>query len=214
MDKAAREDAGFTLVEMLVVLVIMGVLAGVTYVGLTSSRSNSLQNSCRTAYQALSLGVSAYQSDNNGTLPTSVTSLQPTYLNAGLVNSYANNFSLQLGAFAVTNEALSGKTATLQISSSFLPPIAIGGNIQVSGVDSTNLDGTWVVTGFSGSSSPYTVTYTATSAATIASTAVSSKGAVLNSVTNAQNSYDVYLYNATIKNRIGTTAPSACALLN
>jgi len=214
MNTQASEEQGLTLVELLVVLVIMGILAGVSYVGLNQSRVNSVQNSCRTAFQALSLAISSYQSDNNGSLPTSVGSLQPTYLSAGLVSSYSNNFTLQLGVFQVVSEALSGKVATLKISSSFLPPIAVGGTIQVAGVDSANLDGSWTVSGFSGTSSPYTVTYTATSSATIASTAVSSTGAVLNYISNPQNSYDVYVYNATVSSRIGTTAPSACSLLN
>jgi len=207
-------DQGLTLVELLVVLVIMGILAGVSYVGLNQSRINSVQNSCRTAFQAVSLAVSSYQSDNNGSLPTSIGALQPAYLSAGLVSSYSNNFSLQLGTFQVVNASLSGKVANLKISSAFQPPIVLGGIIQVSGVDSANLDGTWTVSSFSGTTSPYTVTYGATSAATIASTAISSTGAVLNSVSNPQNSYDVYVYNATQTSRIGSTAPTSCALLN
>jgi prepilin-type N-terminal cleavage/methylation domain-containing protein len=213
-------DQGFTLVEMLVVLVIMGILAGVTYVGLTSSRANSIQNSCKTAYQSIALAVSAFQSDNANLLPTSITSLQPTYLNAGLVNSYANNFSLQLGVYAVKSASLSGKVATITFSSTYLPPITAGQSIQVSGIDALTgqtsaFDGSWTVGSFTGSSSPYTVTYNVTSTNTVSNTAISASSAILNVLSSSTAAFDVYLYNSTLTKRIGTTtAPTACASLS
>lgn len=212
MTNSARADEGFSLVEMLMVLVLIGILSGISYVALASSRSSTVQNTCKTAYQALSLGVASFQSDNNGSLPTSIAALEPSYINAGLVASYAANFTLQVGSFAVTNEALAAKEATLTITSAYVPPITVGETIQVAGVDSVNLDGTWTVASFSGSGPTYTVTFAVTSSATIASTAVSSSGAVLNALTNAANSYDVYVFDSSA-NRLGTTAPTACTLL-
>ncbi len=212
MTNSARADEGFSLVEMLMVLVLIGILSGISYVALASSRSSTVQNTCKTAYQALSLGVASFQSDNNGSLPTSIAALEPSYINAGLVASYAANFTLQVGSFAVTNEALAAKVATLTFTSAYVPPITVGETIQVAGVDSVNLDGTWTVASFSGSGPTYTVTFAVTSSATIASTAVSSSGAVLNALTNAANSYDVYVFDSSA-NRLGTTAPTACTLL-
>ena len=206
------EDNGFTLIELLVVLVVMGILSGITYVALGSSRVTSMQNACKTAYQALSLGVSAYQSDNNGTLPPSFLALQPTYINSGLVTSFANKFTMQLGSYSITNEALASKVATLSFTSAYTPPITVGETIQVFGIDSVNIDGTWTVTSFSGTGPSYTLTFSATSALTIPSTAVNSTGGILNALTSNTGSYDVYLYDAT-GSRLGNTAPSACTLL-
>lgn len=206
-----RFDRGLTLIELLVVLVIIGILAGVSYVGLSQSRKNSVQNTCKTAFQAVSLAVSSYQSDNNGTLPPSVAALQPTYLSSGLLASYASSFSLQLGSFQVVNAALSATGATLQISSTFTPPVT-SGTVQVSGVDSANIDGAWTLTSVTGSTTPYTMTFKPTSTTTIASTAISSTGAIANIVSNPANSYDVYIYDASGVYK--GVAPAACLTLN
>jgi prepilin-type N-terminal cleavage/methylation domain-containing protein len=207
-----RHDAGLTLIELLIVLVVMGILAGISYVSLGTSQTNSRQNSCKTAYQAIALAVASYQSDNAGSLPPSLAALQPTYLSTGLVSAYSVNFTLQLGSYAVINEALTSSVATLKISSAYAPPITIGETIQIAGVDSANLDGTWTVASFTGSATTYTITYTAVSANTIASTVVNSSGAILNLLSTPANSYDVYLYNSKGA-RVGTTAPSACLSL-
>ena len=216
MTNSARADEGFSLVEMLMVLVLIGILSGISYVALASSRSSTVQNTCKTAYQALSLGVASFQSDNNGSLPTSIAALEPSYINAGLVASYAANFTLQVGSFAVTNEALAANVATLTFTSAYVPPITVKETIQVAGVDSVNLDGTWKVLSFDGSGPTYTVTFAitpaVTPAVTIDPTAVSSSGAVLNALTNAANSYDVYVFDSSA-NRLGTTAPTDCTLL-
>ena len=206
------KDSGFTLVELLVVLVVMGILSGITYVALGSSRLTSMQNACKTAYQAISLGVSAYQSDNNGVLPPSLLSLQPTYINSGLVNSFASNFTMQLGSYSITNVALASKIATLSFTSAYAPPITVGETIQVFGIDSLNIDGTWTVSSFSGTGPSYTLTFSATSALTIPSTPVNSTGGILSALTSNASSYDVYLYDAT-GSRLGNTAPLACTSL-
>jgi len=172
-----RIDKGFTFVELLVVILIIGILSGITYVGLGSSRTTGLQNACKTAYQGLALAVSAYQSDNSGALPPSISALQPTYLSAGLVSSYSSNFSMQLGSFQVVSSAWSGGTATLKFLSNYSPPITVGETLQISGVDTTNYDGSYTVASFTGSSSPYTITYAkALSPATV--TAAASGGAI------------------------------------
>lgn len=206
------KDSGFTLVELLVVLVVMGILSGITYVALGSSRLTSMQNACKTAYQAISLGVSAYQSDNNGVLPPSLLSLQPTYINSGLVNSFASNFTMQLGSYSITNVALASKIATLSFTSAYAPPITVGETIQVFGIDSLNIDGSWTVASFSGTGPSYTLTFSATSALTIPSTPVNSTGGILSALTSNASSYDVYLYDAT-GSRLGNTAPLACTSL-
>lgn len=67
-----RDEAGLTLVEVLVTIMIIGILAGIVTLSLGSSQRASLQNACRTNYESLLLALSTYQSDNQGALPNNL----------------------------------------------------------------------------------------------------------------------------------------------
>jgi prepilin-type N-terminal cleavage/methylation domain-containing protein len=94
MKKMRDLEAGFTLVEILVVLIILGIVAGISILAFGNSRKNSIQSACKTNFQSSLLAVQAFQSDNDGALPDSLISLAPTYINSGLIET--DNFSLQL----------------------------------------------------------------------------------------------------------------------
>lgn len=85
-------DAGFTLVELIVVLMILGILAGISVLALGNSHKSSVRSACKTNYQATLLGIQGFQADNGGILPASLLELTPTYVNAGLIDS--DNFVL------------------------------------------------------------------------------------------------------------------------
>jgi|GEM_PF-3851383 len=123
-----NDDSGITLIEVIVTLIIIGILSAVAYVGLGGARSNSIQNSCKTAYQAVQLAVSSYQSDNSA-LPTSFAQLEassggtPAYLSATLMSSYAANFSFVVdgavsSSFAVFVDKASGAQVSSKVTSS------------------------------------------------------------------------------------------------
>ena len=110
--KKFENDQGFTIIELLVVLTVIGILSGIAYVGLNSARNNSIQDSCKAAYQAVELGVASYQTDHGGYMPGAITALEPNYVSASTIESYAKNFSVQIGSFSVTSFSVSGNTAT------------------------------------------------------------------------------------------------------
>jgi general secretion pathway protein G len=75
-----KQDKGFTLVELLIVIVILGILATVTVFAVRGITARSQDNACDVEQRALATAVEAYYVDNNQTLPTSLTQLQPEYV--------------------------------------------------------------------------------------------------------------------------------------
>jgi prepilin-type N-terminal cleavage/methylation domain-containing protein len=208
-----KNDAGFTIVELLVVLTVIGILSGIAYVGLNQARSNSIQDSCKAAFQAVDLGVASYQTDHGGYMPGSVVALEPNYVSRSTLESYAKNFSVELGSFAVTSYSLTNNSATLSFTYGYTPQIVVGEKLVVSGVDSVNIDGSWQVTSFTPNPTTGigTVSFNVSSNTTIAPTPPPA-GAYINAVSKVGDPFDIYVFDPSGK-RIGTTAPAACSSL-
>lgn len=99
---------GLTLTEVLVVVLILGVLSGVSVLTLGNSRVSAVQNSCKSAFSALELAISSYQADSptaNMSLITSPIQLAG-YINQNLISS--NDFSFAL-AFSVDSHTVTVK---------------------------------------------------------------------------------------------------------
>ncbi len=209
----ASQDKGFTIIELLVVLTVIGILSGIAYVGLNQARSNSIQDSCKAAFQAVDLGVASYQTDHGGYMPGSITALEPTYVSDSTVESFSKNFTVHLGSFSVISYSLAGGTASLTFATDYLPQIVVGEKIVVAGVAPMTVDGTWAVSSFASNanSTQGTVTFPVSSQATIAPTAPQ-VGAYLNAITKVGDPFDIYVFDTTGK-RVGTTAPAACSSL-
>jgi prepilin-type N-terminal cleavage/methylation domain-containing protein len=206
-------DVGFTIIELLVVLTIIGILSGIAYVGLTSARNNSIQDSCKSAYQAIYLGVSGYQTDHGGNMPGSITALEPSYVSASTIESYSKNFTAQLGSFSATSYQVSNMTGTVTFKFGYPPQITVGEKIVVAGIDSNAVDGTWTVKSFS--SDPATSTGTVSFGVTFAGTVPASQvplGGYINAISKTGDPFDIYIFDPTGK-RVGTTAPAACSSL-
>lgn len=74
-----RTSAGFTLVELLVTVTVLGILSTLAVLSLSGARTSSNQNSCKTSAQAVTLSVASFRSDNGGAIPTPVSSTETGY---------------------------------------------------------------------------------------------------------------------------------------
>lgn len=70
---------GFTLVELMIVILIMGILVGIAVPVYVSARSESSEKVCMANLRTLKSAAGAYGA-SAGTYPTSVSDLYPDYL--------------------------------------------------------------------------------------------------------------------------------------
>lgn len=67
-----NKDQGFTLVELLIVIVILGILATVTVFAVQGITDKGKQNACDVEVRALETAVEAYYVDNGQAFPTTL----------------------------------------------------------------------------------------------------------------------------------------------
>lgn len=74
-----KNDEGFTLVELLIVIVILGILAAVVVFAVSGITNNADENACKTEKRTLETGIEAYYAQYN-TYPASQGALVPGIL--------------------------------------------------------------------------------------------------------------------------------------
>jgi len=67
----SRRDKGFTLVEILIAIVVVGILAAVAIVGISSLTATGNKSACTTSGDAAKAAAAAYYATNGGSYPTS-----------------------------------------------------------------------------------------------------------------------------------------------
>jgi prepilin-type N-terminal cleavage/methylation domain-containing protein len=73
-----RRDAGYTLVELLVVVVVLGILATVVLLSVGSARDDAEQSACQTDYRQLQTAWEAYKARYHDEVPEAA--LVPEFL--------------------------------------------------------------------------------------------------------------------------------------
>jgi len=79
IEATPKNDKGFTLVELLIVIVILGILAAVTVFAVRGITDKSQSNSCATEKRAIETATEAYFADK-GTDATLMSQLVGSYL--------------------------------------------------------------------------------------------------------------------------------------
>ena len=57
----SNKDAGFTLIEMLIVVVVLGILSGIAVFAVQSLTGTSVQAACKSDYKTVEVAVEAYK---------------------------------------------------------------------------------------------------------------------------------------------------------
>ena len=91
-----KQDKGFTLVELLIVIVILGILATVTVFAVTGITNKGKTSACQSDAKTLQTAEEAY-SANNG----NYTAAQADLVNAGLLHAVSSKFTVALVAATV-----------------------------------------------------------------------------------------------------------------
>jgi len=71
-----RNQKGFTLVELMVVVLIIGILVAIAIPLYTKSQENAQRNACKANLRTMMGSIAQYASENNGSYPSSLDDLQ------------------------------------------------------------------------------------------------------------------------------------------
>jgi type IV pilus assembly protein PilA len=75
-----KRQEGFTLIELMVVILIIGILVAIAVPVFFSARSSAEQGACQDNLRTIDSAIMQYSAANNGSYPANVAALVPNYL--------------------------------------------------------------------------------------------------------------------------------------
>lgn len=101
-------DSGFTLIEVMLVVMIIGIMAGLVVLNVSSVSRSSVVTACKTDWRVVDNAIKAYQNDNKSNPTTTSAS---SFTNENLYDSATSTL--------VKNGYMSVLTAVSQVKSSY-----------------------------------------------------------------------------------------------
>ena len=125
MKKLLKDQKGFTIIEVMIVLVIAAVIILIVFLAVPALQRNARNNQRKSDAARISAAVSEYTNNTNGSLPTTWGNIKP-YL-----GNMAFYTTLPADAATITN-ATANQTVT---NADTAPAVALSGTCQTSGVN-------------------------------------------------------------------------------
>jgi general secretion pathway protein G len=103
-----KQDKGFTLVELLIVIVILGILATVTVFAVTGITTRGKDSACKSDLKVIQTAEEAYNANTGGY------GTEAQLVSGGLMHALSVNFSIAVGAGtgAAASYGVSGDVGT------------------------------------------------------------------------------------------------------
>jgi len=111
-----KQDKGFTLVELLIVIVILGILATITVFAVRGITDQGQTSACNADQKTLQVAVEAWYAQNG----TTVDATEDGLVSSGLLVSTSSNYDVVGGEVALAGNTAADPAAT--------PPVAAYNN--------------------------------------------------------------------------------------